>query len=418
MKFVVELLLLCIFGLNFISGYDGDEIDPISGCPNVLKKCKCGKQRTKLWHPERNDTYVVNCTKTNFEDADMLAQLPKETEVLIFNGNNVPYLRNNVIGMTEEHEVLKVIDMSMNKIKEITGKAFHKVRNVEKLILDHNDLSISGDENHPRMFTNFLNLQELHLTNAFTENIDSKYYLDDLQTMIMASLAEGVKGLTKLYLGQNEIWSIKNDFFCSELFPALAHLDLSNNQLYDLNFKFECIKNLQYLDMSFNKIKRLQPNTLTRIDNFFEQPKNADSTIRKLNMNGNPFVCDCTLRPMFDWLSNTAANLYRRDNLRCYTGVPEANAGRKILNIGALKCLDSNGVPRSGNHHGKSTGSSMTHTLLVILIILIACLLATLLYIHKEKVHANIQTFQRQLQYRTIDKDLSETTHIPPEVNV
>ena len=91
------------------------------------------------------------------------------------------------------------------------------------------------------------------MTNAFTENIDSKYYLDDLQTMIMASLAEGVKGLTKLYLGQNEIWSIKNDFFCSELFPALAHLDLSNNQLYDLNFKFECIKNLQVTILSTNR---------------------------------------------------------------------------------------------------------------------------------------------------------------------
>ena len=88
------------------------------------------------------------------------------------------------------------------------------------------------------------------------------------------------------------------------------------------------------------------------------------------------------------------------------------------MNIGELKCLDKNGVPRSGNHHGKSNGSGITHTLLVILIILIACLLATLLYIHKEKVHSNIQTFQRSLQYRTIEKDLSETTHIPPEVNV
>merc|ERR1711936_398261 len=99
--------------------------------------------------------------------------------------------------MANEHELLKVIDFSNNRIQEISGKAFHKVSNVEKLILDHNDLSISGDENHPRMFTNFLNLQEVHLTNAFTENIDSKYYLDDLLTMIMAALAEGVKGLTK-----------------------------------------------------------------------------------------------------------------------------------------------------------------------------------------------------------------------------
>ena len=83
----------------------------------------------------------------------------------------------------------------------------------------------------------------------------------------------------------------------------------------------------QYLDVSYNKIKRLQPKTLERIGNFFKQPENKDSFVRKLNMIGNPFVCDCTLRPMFDWLSNTQANLYSRDRLRCYTGVPEANAG-------------------------------------------------------------------------------------------
>ena len=82
----------------------------------------------------------------SFTDADGLAQLPNETEVLIFNGNKVPFLRNNVLGMIEEHELLKVIDMSNNGIQEITGKAFHKVRNVEKLILDHNDISISGKQ--------------------------------------------------------------------------------------------------------------------------------------------------------------------------------------------------------------------------------------------------------------------------------
>ena len=95
------------------------------------------------------------------------------------------------------------------------------------------------------MFTNFANLKELHLTNAFSENIDSKYYMDDFQTMIMAALAEGVDKLMVLKLGQNELWSIKDEFFCSDMFPALSHLDLSSNQLYDLNFKFECIKNLQ-----------------------------------------------------------------------------------------------------------------------------------------------------------------------------
>ena len=64
---------------------------------------------------------------------------------------------NNVIGMANEHELLKVIDFSNNRIQEISGKAFHKVSNVEKLILDHNDLSISGKTKPTPARTLFVN---------------------------------------------------------------------------------------------------------------------------------------------------------------------------------------------------------------------------------------------------------------------
>ena len=47
----------------------------------------------------------------------MLEFLPDETEVLLWNGNNVPYLGQNVLGTTQDHELLKVIDMSNNKIE-------------------------------------------------------------------------------------------------------------------------------------------------------------------------------------------------------------------------------------------------------------------------------------------------------------
>ena len=136
----------------------------------------------------------------------MLEFLPDETEVLLWNGNNVPYLRQNLLGTTSEHEVLKVIDMSNNNIQEISGKAFHKVGSVEILILNHNDLRISGEQSHPRLLTNFYNLKELHLINAFTELIDSKYYLDDLFTILLTSADEGNTALNKLHLEQNEIW--------------------------------------------------------------------------------------------------------------------------------------------------------------------------------------------------------------------
>ena len=141
-----------------------------------------------------------------FDNADMLEYIPNETEVLIFTGNNIGFLRNNIIGNYEDHLTLRVIDLSNNNLSEISGKAFHKVSEVRILILNHNNLRISGEESHPRVLTNFQQLEQLHLTNAFTEMIDSKYYLDDLQTWLIVAKAEGLESLSTLYLDQNEIW--------------------------------------------------------------------------------------------------------------------------------------------------------------------------------------------------------------------
>ena len=178
---------------------------------------------------------VVNCTNSGFNDnTTMLKQLPRHTQVLLFNGNKIPYLDWNVFGVWDDHVDLKVIDLSNNQIEDIDGKAFHKVSNgeyiqgcmvslifllffqilfnhvnivflfvVSRLLLNHNNLKISGRYHHRRVLTNFKSLEELHLTNAFTEVIDSKWYLDDLKDILLA--AEMTK-LYKLHLEQNEIW--------------------------------------------------------------------------------------------------------------------------------------------------------------------------------------------------------------------
>ena len=59
---------------------------------------------------------------------------------------------------------------------------------VKRLVLNHNNLKISGRYHHRRLLTNFESLEELHLTNAFTEVIDSKWYLDDLKDILLTGL--------------------------------------------------------------------------------------------------------------------------------------------------------------------------------------------------------------------------------------
>ncbi len=133
----------------------------------------------------------------------MLAHLPSDTQVLVMNGNNLTSLNWNLFGVWDEHINLTVIDLSNNNIKEIFGKTFHKVGYVKRLVLDHNNIMISGKYLHPRMLSNFYNLEYLHMTNSFSETIDSKWYLGDLKEVFLAS---ELKKLKKLHLEQNEIW--------------------------------------------------------------------------------------------------------------------------------------------------------------------------------------------------------------------
>ena len=130
---------------------------------------------------------MTNCTNTGFTDPAVLEYIPTETEVLIFQGNQFKRLPWNLFGIWDNRTQLEVIDLTNNQIQEIQGKSFHKVNNVKRLILNHNDMYIVSDMMHPRVFSNFENLEELHLTNAFTEQIDSKWYLTDLKNIFLIS---------------------------------------------------------------------------------------------------------------------------------------------------------------------------------------------------------------------------------------
>jgi hypothetical protein len=280
------------------------------------------------------------------------------------------------------------------------------------LILNHNDLYIVSTMHHPRLFSNFVNLEELHLTNAFTEQIDSKWYLSDLKDVFLESELTKLK---KLHLEQNEIWEIKDaDMFCQ--LPGLLDLHLSDNQLTDINFSLECLKKLRYLDLEFNRIRNLPQTTLEKLDLAFGHKElGSDGKMRlhrQIDLHGNPFACDCHMKNLKQWLNNTQINLMNKDAMRCYDGVPVINAGKRIKNVVNLECPVKVEVAGTGSHH------AVTSALLTVLIILTACLLAVVLWINritvKDKMTPLLKNLQNHMQYTTIEKQDEE----PPEVSV
>jgi len=401
----IVLLALCsLFTLS--TCYVGDQRDH-TGCPKRYEaRCSCGMGNYRQWKPDKQ-VYITNCTNSGFTNPDVIEYTPKETEVLIFNGNHFETLPWNLLGIWSEHEKLEVIDLTNNGIKEIQGKSFHKVMNVRRLILNHNDLYIVSTMSHPRIFSNFVNLEELHLTNTFTEQIDSKWYLTDLKDVFISS---ELKKLKKLHLEQNEIWEIKDDDMFCEL-PELLDLHLGDNQLSDINFSLSCLKKLRYLDLEFNKIRNLRKDTLDKLDTVFG---NKSNSISQIDLHGNPFTCDCNMNPLYDWLKVTKARLVNKQEMRCYDGYPAYNAGKRIVNVEELNCGPVKVVAdqRATSHH------AVTSTLLGILIVLTATLIAVVLWINRitvrEKVEPLFKNFKTSLQYSTIEKQEEE----PPEVNV
>jgi Leucine-rich repeat (LRR) protein len=269
LKFVVFLSVLsCCYA------YAGDETDKTTGCPVRFKeKCNCGLGSYRQMFPDRK-VYITNCTNTGFDDPSVLEFVPSDTEVLIFNGNRFPTLPWNLLGIWKDFPNLTVIDLSNNGIKEIPGKALHKVNSVKRLILNHNDLYIVSGMDHPRMFSNLINLEELHLTNAFTEQVVAQWYLLNLQNIFISS---NMKKLRKLHLEQNEIWRISNpEIFCP--LTNLMDLHLSDNQLTDINFTLSCLPKLRYLDLEYNKMTNLHQPTISLIESLFGD-KEKDRTI-------------------------------------------------------------------------------------------------------------------------------------------
>lgn len=156
--------------------------------------------------------------------------------------------------------------MTNNNIHGIKGKFAHEVLNVKTLILNHNQLKASVEEEdhqtHTLTFSNFVNLESLHLTNAFAEIPDShKHHLDIEKVFLNTQLSK----LTKLHMEQNEITHFNNsNIFCN--LPALMDLHIADNNVSKIDLNLECFDDLRFFDLRDNNIQQLPNSTLAYLD--------------------------------------------------------------------------------------------------------------------------------------------------------
>ncbi|KAK3925680.1 Trophoblast glycoprotein [Frankliniella fusca] len=361
-------------------------------------RCTCGKTRISDTEPE---SFVVNCTNAGFTNTSALSHLPIETQFLIFVGNNISVLPGNIFGDQDHTPNLKVVDMSNNAIKEIRGKAYHHVSSVERLILDHNELSLSplksGVENHrhPRMFSNFINLRSLHLTNAFKDNSPSNL-VNDLHDIFLNS---NLSLLIKLHLEQNELTGFSDQMVFCDL-PSLMDLHLGDNFLRGLHFNITCLHHLRFLDLQRNRITRLSKSDLAMLDTF---PARGQSLT--VDFSGNPF-CDC--QDLLAWLNTTKVIVRRKESLSC-THSSSVRSNTKDDAYAHVSCttLHTSATSKSEDNSEQSFHGG---TALTLVLLSLAGIIFLVLFVYRKRLNFKphgqrslLDTVSRKVQYTTIE---------------
>ncbi|XP_076060810.1 toll-like receptor 4 isoform X2 [Oratosquilla oratoria] len=390
------LLIVVLFGT--IPRVQASEFEK---CPPELSRCICGMG----YYPPNairsiaQKRYIVNCTDLGLTSAAGLKALPARTEVLIFTGNIIPSLPFNIIGNFSTFPHLEVVDLSNNHISYVPGKTFHKVSNVKMLILNHNHLDIVDSASHPRVFSNFDNLVSLHLTNAFSEDRNSSDYLFSLDDIFYES---DLLHLQKLHLEQNEIWTIGEDpkIFCQ--LSSLEHLYLGDNRLTDIDFNFDCIPKLSYIDIERNNIRSLSQDTISKLEKLSRQGRELT-----LDLLDNPFLCDCSSEPFLMWMHNTNIKLRDREDYRCFDGLPDSNTGKKLDQVQDLLCFD----------HERDKASAAAIAGLAFFVAFLSSLLLAVAFFHRERLKLLMTPYwdylTRKIGYTGIAPE-----EAPKEVNV
>lgn len=371
-------------------------------CKEIFpKECFCGR----IMYEDQMQ-YMVNCTNAGLENTNILEEMPIETEILIFTGNNITELPWNVFGAINNYNNLKIVDMSNNNIQEIRGKSYHHVSNVKRLILNHNNLTISsrdgGDHHHhPRVFSNFINLESLHLTNAFSDYSSPKLSEDLHDIFVNSNLTK----LQKLHLEQNEISHFKDrKVFCD--LPNLRDLHLGDNLLTEINFDVKCLAHLRFLDFTRNHFEYMREMDLVLLDELEHQSNRININLI-VDLELNPFVCDCRIYPLHRWMQKTNVTVRNKEKLVCFKNKNKSSA-EHIMLAQYSKCIGN--VPPSDQDQ---SNTATLVFLLVVLSITLVGLLAALVYVSRDKMKIwlspMVTTISKKVHYSTIkDEDCCE----------
>ena len=256
---------------------------------------------------------------------ESLFQSNKNLEHIDLSGNLLTNLPDNIfLGLQR----LETLEISTNKLQSINRHILHELDSLKTLRLAKNRIR-KIDSN--ALVDNY-QLEEIDFSENMITNDDTECF--------KANILEKLKILN---LANNQITSIDQDIL---ILSELQNLNLSNNLIgdikpIDINFKpllsnripaFDFKQNHGLVvDLSYNRIERF----------ILKNGFNISGPNFKLNLDGNPFICDCTITELKQKLegrpdkSNLYADMFTltSNRLSCGTNSFGRNSGKYLQNV-------------------------------------------------------------------------------------
>ena len=295
-------------------------------CPTqMIKYCTCKRDYYQGFNLKENTKYyITNCTNNGLNDTQILKYLPEETEILIYSGNYLETLPKYLFDENSNYDKLMMIDLSNNQIEHIKSNSFYKVKYLKKLILNNNKLQLSSPNFQAKLFNNFENLEELYLKNALAPKSKVAKTIGFMQQLNSMLTDAELTHLKILNLEENSIITFPTPFiFCA--LPSLQKVYLAKNLINDFKLNLTCTPKLRLIDLTENQITTLTNSSF----NYLESGK----TVFHINLENNPFRCDCNLRDFVNWIKKTQVFVLGRKYFTCKNGYPLSNRGKLIMKI-------------------------------------------------------------------------------------
>lgn len=219
---------------------------------------------------------------------------------LILSGNNIHSISRNIFSNLK---MLRILNLSHNSIEAVSKHLFNGLTSLETLDLSSNHISVLPSE----IFYSLGQLRILNINNNPISELHNNQFSNNANLEVLSMDQTSVTGITATSLA-----ATKN----------LKHLSAKNNpNLIKIENFVTPVKHdsLQSVDISFNNLTYI-PTFLANLTN-----------MSYVNLEGNPWQCDCQSLWFVDWLTQQK-HLQLQEDLEC-------NGKRLIQTMQSMVCI-------------------------------------------------------------------------------